>query len=112
MTACALAAILLEAVVKADVRRRGVIAPEQSASRKRYLAATVVTCVVLTMVFSAAHVVKLGSNRLEEMRSKSSYDVAEMKTKIRAAGRMCFFGRKGLRPSPNRLTRWRRPSRC
>ena len=78
------AAILPEAAVKADVRRPGVIAPEQSAARKRYLAATVVSCVVLTMVFSAAHVVKLGSNRMEEMRSKSSYDVAEMKTKKNA----------------------------
>lgn len=88
------AAILPEAAVKADVRRPGVIAPEQSAARKRYLAATVVTCVVLTMVFSAAHVVKLGSNRMEEMRSKSSYDVAEMKTKIRAAGEDVLLQKK------------------
>lgn len=86
MTVWALVVMLPGAEVKDDVRRRGVIAPEQSAARKRYLAATVVTCVVLTMVFSAAHVVKLGSNRMEEMRSKSSYDVAEMKGKIRAAG--------------------------
>ncbi len=54
--------------------------------RKRYLTATLVTCVAAAMIGGAIHVVKLGSNRMEEMKSKAGYDLAEMPSKIRAAG--------------------------
>ena len=72
--------------VPAVGRRRAALAPEQLALRKRYIAATLVTCIVVTMVAATMHVVKLGSNRMEEMRSKASYDLTEMEGKIRAAG--------------------------
>lgn len=54
--------------------------------RKRYLAATLVTCAALAMVGGAVHVVMLGANRMEEMRGKAGYDLAEESTRIRAAG--------------------------
>lgn len=63
-----------------------VVAPGQIAIRKRYIAATLVSCIALTMIFATLHVVKLGSNRMEDMRSKASYDLKEMNSKIRAAG--------------------------
>lgn len=62
------------------------ISPEERARRKRYFAATVVTCVAVIMVASAIHVVEMGANRLESMRSKATYDISEMKQRIRAAG--------------------------
>ena len=69
-----------------EVRPGRVVAPGQIAIRKRYIAATLVSCIALTMVFATLHVVKLGSNRMEDMRSKASYDLKEMNSKIRAAG--------------------------
>jgi len=55
-------------------------------NRQRYLGATVITCIALAMVFGTAHVVKLGANRMEDMRSKATYDLADMADHIRAAG--------------------------
>lgn len=66
--------------------RRGFSNPGQVDSRKRYLAATVVSCIAVAMVFSALHVIKLGSNRMEDMRNRATYDLAEMKSRLRAAG--------------------------
>lgn len=54
--------------------------------RKRYLAATLVTCAALAMVGGAVHVVMLGANRMAEMRGKAGYDLAEESSRIRAAG--------------------------
>lgn len=60
--------------------------PKEQRKRKRYLAATLITCMALAMVFGVVHVVKLGSNRMEEMRSKASYELDDMNKHIRAAG--------------------------
>jgi len=62
------------------------INPVEIQRRKRYLGATVVTCLVLIMLFGTAHVVKLGANRMEDMRSKASYDLKDEHKHIRAAG--------------------------
>ena len=60
--------------------------PKEQQKRKRYMTATLVTCLALAMVFGVGHVVKLGSNRMDEMRSKASYDLKDMHKHIRAAG--------------------------
>ena len=60
--------------------------PKEQQQRKRYFAATVITCVALAMLFGVIHVVKLGANRMEEMRSKASYDLDDMGKHLRAAG--------------------------
>ena len=60
--------------------------PKEQQKRKRYMTATLVTCLALAMVFGVLHVVKLGSNRMDEMRSKASYDLKDMHKHIRAAG--------------------------
>jgi iron(II)-dependent oxidoreductase len=60
--------------------------PEERLRRKRYLAATMITCVVVVMVGSAIHVVKLGAGRMEDMRKLATYDLKEESTRIRAAG--------------------------
>ena len=88
-------------------RRGGALVPEQIASRKRYIAATLVTCIVVTMVAATLHVVELGSNRMEEMRSKASYDLKDMHTKIRAAGEditRSQFAKKGTAAAVARYT--------
>jgi iron(II)-dependent oxidoreductase len=54
--------------------------------RKRYLTATVITCVALAMVGGSLHIVQLGAKRMEEMRGKAGYDLSEMNSRIRAAG--------------------------
>ena len=60
--------------------------PEQLRLRKLYLGATVITCIALAMVFGVLHVVKLGANRMEDMRARASYDLDDMHKHIRAAG--------------------------
>ena len=62
------------------------VSEREKLKRKRYLNATLVTCVGLAVVGGSLHVIKLGANRMEEMRAKASYDLAEMHTRIRAAG--------------------------
>jgi len=59
---------------------------QQRLIRKQYLVATVVTCIALAMVFGALHVVKLGANRMSDMRAKASYDLKDEDKHIRAAG--------------------------
>ncbi|WP_455208295.1 formylglycine-generating enzyme family protein [Kaarinaea lacus] len=59
---------------------------QQRVLRKRYLTATLITCIALAMVFGAFHVVKLGANRMNDMRAKASYDLKEEHKHIRAAG--------------------------
>ncbi len=54
--------------------------------RKRYLSATIITCIAAAMVFGAMHVVKLGANRMSDMRERATYDLADMKNRLRAAG--------------------------
>ena len=55
--------------------------------RKRYLNATLVTCAGLAMVGGSIHVIDLGHSRIfGEMRAKATYDLADEKLHIRAAG--------------------------
>lgn len=68
------------------VRQRVPLDPKELQRRKRYLAATLITCLSLAMIFGVVHVVKLGANRLAEMRGMAGYDVNEMSKHIRAAG--------------------------
>lgn len=58
----------------------------ERAKRKRYLVATIVTCVALAMIGGSVHVIKLGASRIAEMRSKATYDLNNEKSRIRAAG--------------------------
>ncbi|NOZ54385.1 MAG: formylglycine-generating enzyme family protein [Gammaproteobacteria bacterium] len=60
--------------------------PAERLRRKRFLAATSITCVALAMVFGAVHVVQLGSNRMADMRARASYDLKDEVNRIRAAG--------------------------
>ena len=53
------------------------LTPEQRARKKRYLHATVVTCLALAMVFGIVHVVQLGANRMADMRARATYDLKE-----------------------------------
>jgi iron(II)-dependent oxidoreductase len=54
--------------------------------RERYLAATVVTCIAAAVIFGVMHVVKLGANRMADMKDRATYDLADMKDHLRAAG--------------------------
>lgn len=54
--------------------------------RKRYLSATLVTCMAAAMIGGAVHVIKLGANRMTDMRDRASYNPTEMESHVRAAG--------------------------
>lgn len=69
-----------------SARNKPVLTPEERAKRKRLLSATLVTCLVLVMIGSSLHVVKLGANRMEDMRKAATYDLKEERARIRAAG--------------------------
>ncbi len=62
------------------------LSPEQRERRKKFLAATVISCIAITMVLSTAHVVKLGANRMADMRDRATYDLSELEDHLRAAG--------------------------
>ena len=62
------------------------ITPAERQRRKRYFSATVITCIALAMIFGTVHVVKLGANRMADMKSRASYDLKEESKHIRAAG--------------------------
>jgi iron(II)-dependent oxidoreductase len=63
-----------------------VLSPEEKLRRKRYLSATLVTCISLVMILGSLHVVRLGSMRMGEMRALATYDLREESSRIRAAG--------------------------
>jgi iron(II)-dependent oxidoreductase len=67
-------------------RNRPRLTPQQIALRKRIVGATFITCIVVAFVGGTIHVLKLGSNRIEEMRSMASYNAADETKHIRAAG--------------------------
>ena len=54
--------------------------------KKRYLIATLVTCVVLVFVGGALHVVDIGTGRMGDMRKLASYNLKNEKKRERAAG--------------------------
>lgn len=63
------------------------LSENERAKRKRFLAATLVTCAALVMIGGSLHVVDLGHSRVfREMPGKATYDVADMESRIRAAG--------------------------
>lgn len=64
---------------------------EQAAARKRFLSATLVTCVVLAFLGGTIHVLSLGENRMRDMRGKIAYDETQIKEKLRAAGQDLFI---------------------
>ena len=59
--------------------------------RKRYLYATLITCLALVVIGGSLHVVAIGSSRMAEMRDKASYDLREENSRIRAAGEDIFL---------------------
>ena len=69
-----------------QARRHVSLDPAEQQRRKRYLAATVITCISAAMIFGVIHVVKLGANRMADMRAKASYDLKDEHKHIRAAG--------------------------
>lgn len=54
--------------------------------RKKYLAATLVSCIVLSLVGGTIHVLQLGANRMHDMRGKAQIDMDQEKKHVRAAG--------------------------
>ena len=58
----------------------------ERARRQRYLSATIITCIALAVIFGVIHVVKLGANRMDDMRDRATYDLKNEKEHIRAAG--------------------------
>ncbi|MBI5919944.1 MAG: formylglycine-generating enzyme family protein [Nitrosomonadales bacterium] len=65
---------------------KSVVTVEERARRKRYLSATIVTCLVLAIIGGSVHVVQLGANRVSDMRNKATYDLKEESSRVRAAG--------------------------
>jgi iron(II)-dependent oxidoreductase len=66
--------------------RHAVPTPAERLRRKRFLSATVITCIGLVVIGGSLHVVRLGSIRMGEMRALATYNLKEESTRIRAAG--------------------------
>ena len=69
-----------------SVTRHTVPNPAERLRRRRFLSATVITCIALVVIGGSLHVVKLGSIRMGEMRALATYNLKEESTRIRAAG--------------------------
>jgi len=70
----------------AQIKKEIKLNPEDIRRKKKYLAATIVTCIALVVVGGSLHVVGLGSIRMNEMRGLATYNLKEESTHIRAAG--------------------------
>lgn len=70
----------------AKFREQGKAGAVGRAQRKKYLTATLVTCVVLAFVGGALHVVDIGTGRMEDMRKLASYNLKDESKRVRAAG--------------------------
>ena len=68
------------------VNKSTVPTPEEQLRRKRYLSATLITCISLIVIGGSLHVVRLGSMRMGEMRALATYDLKEEASRIRAQG--------------------------
>lgn len=66
------------------------LSEEQRQVRKRYIGATFVTCIVLSLVGGTIHVLELGSNRMHDMRDKAGINLDDEHDHIRAAGEELF----------------------
>jgi len=65
---------------------RSSISKKEQNRRKRIAMAVLLTCIAAAMIGGSLHVIELGSMRMDEMRGKVSYDIAEVDDHIRAAG--------------------------
>ena len=68
------------------MNKQRVQSPAELLRKKRYLTATIITCIALVVIGGSLHVVKLGSIRMGEMRALATYNLKEESTRIRAAG--------------------------
>lgn len=66
--------------------RKITVTKDQIAQRRRFLGATLVTCIVLLLIGGTVHVLTLGANRMHDMRGKIAYDIEKLDSKLRAAG--------------------------
>jgi iron(II)-dependent oxidoreductase len=69
-----------------NVNSKREMKPAEIQRKKRYLSATIITCIALIIVGGSIHVVGLGSIRMGEMRALATYNLKEESTHIRAAG--------------------------
>ncbi|MDQ6956818.1 MAG: formylglycine-generating enzyme family protein, partial [Mariprofundaceae bacterium] len=65
---------------------RKVVSKKEKKRRKRLAMAVFLTCIAAAMIGGSLHVMELGSMRMDEMRGKISYNIAEVDQHIRAAG--------------------------
>lgn len=63
---------------------------EQIEKRKRYLGATLVTCVALSLVGGTIHILDLGANRMHQMRNMAEIDLEKEHEHLRAAGEQLY----------------------
>ena len=75
-------------------RGKRALTPKDRENRKHYLYATLITCLVLVMIGSTLHVIKLGAGRMDEMRKLVSYDIKDENSRVRAAGEEITLQRK------------------
>lgn len=68
------------------VRIKLALSPAERARRRRYLSATLITCMALLMIGGSLHVVEIGSTRMAEMRKMATYNLSEESAHLRAAG--------------------------
>ena len=66
------------------------LTPEQVGRRRSYLAATIVSCVVLSLLGGTIHVLDLGMTRMDQMRGLAEIDLENEDDHIRGAGEEIF----------------------
>jgi len=62
------------------------VSDKEIKKRKKLAMAVFLTCIAGAMIGGSLHVIELGAMRMEEMRGKVSYDIADVDDHIRAAG--------------------------
>ena len=75
---------------RSTLRHKPDITPAQVAKRRRYLAATFVSCIVISLVGGTIHVLELGATRMNQMRQLAEINLDEEEQHIRGAGEEIF----------------------
>ena len=70
--------------------QRAPLSEAQRHARKKYLGATFVSCIVLSLIGGTVHVLELGENRMKQMREMAAIDLENERDYLRAAGESLY----------------------
>jgi len=76
--------------ISSKFRHKTELSPGQISKRRSYLAATFISCIVISLLGGTIHVLELGMTRMDQMRGLAGIDLSKEEDYIRGAGEEIF----------------------